>query len=69
MITTAGVPRSVCGCPIDVQKFIAKFGCAAHLAVLTVAPLFLFPFVGQETLAVALLWLSLPAALWTVLEH
>ena len=68
MITTAGVPRSVCGCPIDVQKFIAKFGCAAHLAVLTVAPLFLFPFVGQETLAVALLWLSLPAALWTVLE-
>lgn len=50
------------------QKFIAKFGCAAHLAVMTVAPLFLFPWVGRETLAVVMLWLSLPAALWSMLE-
>ena len=50
------------------QKFIAKFGCAAHLAVLTVAPLFLFPFVEREMLAVVMLWLSLPAALWAILE-
>ncbi|MGN0833218.1 MAG: hypothetical protein ACI4RD_06180 [Kiritimatiellia bacterium] len=50
------------------QKLIAKFGCAAHLAVLTVAPLFLFPLVARETLAIVMLWLSLPAALWTILE-
>ena len=50
------------------QKTIAKYGLAAHLALLAVAPLFLFPYCGDETVAVVLLWLSLPAAAWTVLQ-
>ena len=50
------------------QKLIAKYGLAAHLAILAVAPLFLFPFFSDETIAVVLLWLSLAAAGWVVLE-
>lgn len=50
------------------QKFIAKYGLAAHLAILAVAPLFLFPFYGEETVAVVLLWLSLPAAAWIFMQ-
>lgn len=50
------------------QKAIAKYGLAAHLAILAVAPLFLFPFYGDDVVAVVLLWLSLPAALWTFLQ-
>jgi hypothetical protein len=30
-----------------VQKAISKYGLAAHLALLAVAPLFLFPFCGD----------------------
>jgi len=51
-----------------VQKLIAKYGTAAHLALLAVAPLFLFPFFGERGIATVLLWLSLPAAAWTILE-
>jgi len=51
-----------------VQKLIAKYGTAAHLALLAVAPLFLFPFCGVATVATVLLWLSVPAFSWTVLE-
>jgi len=51
-----------------VQKVIAKYGLAAHLALLAVAPLFLYPFVGETSIAVVLLWLSLPAAVWTIFE-
>ena len=50
------------------QKAIAKYGLAAHLAILAVAPLFLFPFFGDDAIAVVLLWLSLPAAVWTVMQ-
>ena len=50
------------------QKFIAKYGLAAHLAILAVAPLFLFPFFGDDTVATVLLWLCLPAVAWTFLQ-
>ena len=49
------------------QKFIAKYGLAAHLAILAVAPLFLFPFCGDRVVAVTLLWLSLLTGLWMLL--
>jgi len=51
-----------------VQKFIAKYGLAAHLAILAVAPLFLFPFFDDGTIAVTLLWLSLPVVVWTFMQ-
>jgi len=51
-----------------VQKAISKYGLAAHLALLAVAPLFLFPFCGEEWTARTLLWLSLLAALWLFIE-
>lgn len=50
------------------QKVIAKYGLAAHLAILAVAPLFLFPFFGDESIAVTLLWLSLPATVWAFMQ-
>ena len=50
------------------QKFIAKYGLAAHLAILAVAPLVLFPFCSERVVAEVLLWLSLLTALWMVLE-
>ena len=50
------------------QKLIAKYGAAAHLAILAVAPLFLFPFFGTQTVATVILWLSVPAFLWVFLE-
>ena len=46
------------------QKLIAKYGLAAHLALLAVAPLFLFPFADAADISVVLLWLSLIAAVW-----
>lgn len=49
------------------QKFIAKYGLAAHLAILAVAPLFLFPFCSERVVAAALLWLSLLTGLWMLL--
>ena len=50
------------------QKAIAKYGLAAHLALLAVAPLVLFPYCGGATIATVVLWLSLSAACWTLLE-
>ena len=50
------------------QKAISKYGLAAHLALLAVAPLFLFPFYGGEWTAHTLLWLSLQSFLWMLLE-
>ena len=50
-----------------VQKLIAKYGLAAHLAILAVAPLFLSPFCGERVVAAALLWLSLLTGLWMLL--
>lgn len=50
------------------QKLVAKYGAAAHLAILAVAPLFLFAFWGDATQATVLLWLSALAFVWVVLE-
>ena len=68
MITTVSGRQSARPCRTDVQKLVAKYGLAAHLAILAVAPLFLFPFCAAGTVAWALIWLTLPTALWTVLE-
>ena len=48
------------------QRFLAKYGLAAHLAIVAVAPLFLFPFCTPRQTALALLWLTLFAAAWAV---
>lgn len=50
------------------QQLFAKYGLAAHLAILAVAPLFLFPFFGEGACVSVLLWLSVPAVLWVLLE-
>ena len=50
------------------QLLIAKYGLAVHLALLAVAPVLLFPFCTVGTVATVLLWLSLVAAIWTLLE-
>lgn len=51
------------------QKFISKFAVAAHLALAMVSPLFLFPFGAQPgTVATVMAWLTLPAAMWVVME-
>ena len=49
------------------QKLIVKYGTAAHLALLAVAPLILFPFAGESVIATTMLWLSVPAISWVVL--
>ena len=50
------------------QKLISKYGLAAHLALLSVAPLFLFSFCGAWQTGIALVWLSLTGAIWLFLE-
>ena len=50
------------------QKLISKYGLAAHLALVAVAPLFLFPFCGSEWTARVLLWLAGIGAVWTLME-
>ena len=50
------------------QRLIAKYGLAAHLALLAVAPLFLFPFFADGIVTETLLWLSLVSVLWMVFE-
>lgn len=50
------------------QTAIAKYGLAAHLALLAVAPLFLFPFCGAPAIASVLLWLSLAGVWWILME-
>ena len=49
------------------QKAIAKYGLAAHLALLAVAPLVLFPFCRNATVASVLLWMSLFGFCWILL--
>ncbi len=46
----------------------AKYGLAAHLALVAVAPLFLFPYWGEGTVATVLLWLSVFAFVWSVMD-
>lgn len=50
------------------QKFISKYALAAHLAILTVSPLFLFPFCGSEWISYTLFWLTPIAAVWVIME-
>ena len=50
------------------QRLIAKYGLAAHLALLAVAPLVLYPFCDEGSVATVLLWLSLLTSLWMILE-
>lgn len=50
------------------QKFVSKYAAAAHLALLAVAPLFLFPFFPDGTVAVVQLWTACLAAVWVVME-
>lgn len=51
-------------CLTEVQKLIAKYGLAAHLALLAVAPLFLFPFFSSTAVSVVLFWLSALVLVW-----
>jgi len=51
-----------------VQKIVSKYGLAAHLAFLTVAPLVLLPFRGADATATALLWLSAFGLAWILME-
>ena len=50
------------------QKFLSKYALAAHLALLAVAPLFLFPFVGDGVIANVLLWLAPLTVVWILME-
>ncbi len=50
------------------QKLISKYGLAAHLALLAVAPLFLFPFLTGESVATVELWLSGFTLVWLLME-
>lgn len=49
-------------------KFISRYGTAAHLALVAVAPLFLFPFCSATTMGHVLLWLAAGTMAWVVLE-
>lgn len=46
------------------QKLITKYGLAAHLALLAVAPLIVFPFLGIQDTATVVFWLSLLGFVW-----
>ena len=50
------------------QKLIAKYALAAHLAIAAVAPLYLSRFVGDDCVATVILWLSGFAAIWMFLS-
>ena len=50
------------------QKLIAKYALAAHLAIASVAPLYLSRFVGDDCVATVILWLSGFAARWMFLS-
>ena len=50
------------------QKLISKYGLAAHLAILAVAPLFLFPFCSEGSIATTVLWLSVLCGVWVIME-
>lgn len=48
------------------QKLISKYGLAAHLALLAVAPLIVFPYLELGDASKVVLWLSLLAFAWFV---
>lgn len=49
------------------QKIIAKYGLAAHLALAAVAPLTLSRFFGDASVATAMLWISASAFGWMLM--
>ena len=49
-------------------RLVSKYALAAHLALLAVAPLFMFPFCGARETSVVVLWLSCLCAFWLFLE-
>ena len=50
------------------HKLITKYATAAHLALLAVSPLVLFPFFSPEAVANAIFYLSLYCLLWVFFE-
>lgn len=50
------------------QKFLSKYGLAAHLALLASAPLALTPFLDAASLASVVFWLSGLAVVWLLTE-
>lgn len=50
------------------ERFLANYATAAHLALLAVAPLFLFPYCDESAIATVLLWLSLLSATWVLMS-
>ena len=50
------------------QKFLSKYGLAAHLALLAAAPLALTPFLDAASLASVIFWLSWLAGVWFLTE-
>lgn len=48
------------------QKLISKYGLAAHLALLAVAPLIVFPYVGIQDIAMVVFWFSLLGLAWFI---
>ena len=49
------------------QKFVSKYALAAHLSLLTAAPLLLLPFFARSSVAQVVLWLSLACAVWMLM--
>lgn len=58
--TTVSAARSVSASRTEVQKLITKYGLAAHLALLAVAPLFLS--------SIPIIYLSVLTAVWVIME-
>lgn len=50
------------------QKLISKYGLAAHLGIITAAPLVLFPLCSAAAIGVAMLYLALVGAIWVIME-
>ena len=50
------------------HKLITKYGLATHLALLASLPWALLPFLSERSLAITILWLSLLAGLWLLVE-
>ena len=49
------------------QKFASKYGTAAHLALLTVAPLFLLPYFSVAEVGHFIIWFSVVSFFWVFL--
>ena len=49
------------------QKFVSKYALAAHLSLLTAAPLLMLPFFEKGVVAQFFLWLSLVCVTWVLM--